>query len=292
MDDERPAQRERMNQRQRMSCGAWAICIICLTACWAPGTRQESVAGEPSAELEPPPRLPDAIRTSIGLTMIPVPHGSFRMGTQGHPTWEQSHEVSITRSYWMAETEVTQRQWFEVMRTQPWIDGPVVGDDLPAVNVSWHEAVEFCERLDKRERTLGKIPAGYAIKLPSEAEWERACRAGSDRDFCFGDEWERLSEYAVWRGNSNRYAEQVKSKKPNAFGLYDMHGNAWEWCADAFDPDLTDATDPLREQGDTRSRRGGSADCESRLCRSAQRDCNSPEAAYLYIGFRPALVQR
>lgn len=281
-----------MNQWQRLSSCAWAICIAVLASCSAPRTPDESIAGEPTARLEPGSRLPDAIRTNIGLTMIPVPHGTFRMGTPGHPTWEKPHVVLITRPYWIAETEVTQHQWFEVMRTQPWIDGQVVGDDLPAVDVSWHEAVDFCAKLDKRERALGKIPEGYAIELPSEAEWEKACRAGSTSSFCFGDDWEQLSEYAVWRGNSNHLADPVKSKKPNAYGLYDMHGNVWEWCADAFDSELADSTDPLRKQGDVRSRRGGSADCGAKLCRSAQRECSSPMRAYLYIGFRPALVQR
>jgi len=232
------------------------------------------------------------IRTSIGLAMMPVPAGTFRMGTPGHPTWERAHTVTISKPYWVAETEVTQRQWRDVMQTRPWTAEPVHGDDAPAVNVSWFDACEFCARLDARERALGNIPAGYGIALPSEAQWEQACRGGSNDDFCFGDERERLSEYAVWRGNSTGHAGPVRTKKPNAFGLYDMHGNVWEWCADAFVDDLVDGTDPLGEVGETRTRRGGSADCEENYCRSAKRDCNRPRARYCYVGFRPALVPR
>ena len=100
-------------------------------------------------------------------------------------------------------------------------------DEHPVVNVSWNDALAFCRWLSKKE---GKI-----CRLPTEAEWEYACRAGSTTRYCFGDDASDLGEYAWYGANSDRKTHPVGTKKPNAWGLYDMHGNAWEWCADGYD---------------------------------------------------------
>lgn len=236
----------------------------------------------------------DRLATSIGLDMVPVRGGMFQLGTKAHPTWEVEHRVTVTHDYWIAETEVTQRQWEQVMGNRPWTDSTPNAENAPAVFISWHDAKEFCKKLDSRERSLGNIPADYCVDLPSEAEWEIACRAGSDGAFCFGDDFSLLSEYAVWRGNSGRAGSErrVKSKKPNRYGLFDMHGNVWEWCADAFVDKPGDGVDPLEVEGDLRTVRGGAASWEAKYCRSASRYPKSATLAVMYVGFRPAIVRR
>lgn len=123
----------------------------------------------------------------------------------------------------MQQTTVTQAQWEEVMGNNP---SRIKGDDLPVTNVSWHDAQEFCKRLSER--------TGDTYRLPTEAEWEYACRAGSTGKWCFGDDESQLDEYAWYYDNSSGTVHPVAQKKPNAWGLYDMHGNVWEWCQDEY----------------------------------------------------------
>ncbi len=267
------------------------LVCICLGACKS--CEPEMPKGcSPHGVGSPPIGSRDHLATSVGLNMLPVLAGVFQLGTEGHPTWENPHRVTITHDYWIAETEVTQQQWEKVMGTQPWGHSGPIGDDSPATGITWHDANEFCKGLDRRERSLGNIPAGYVIALPSEAEWEIACRAGSASAFHFGDDISSLSEYAVWRGNSDGRAAPVKSKTPNRYGIYDMHGNVWEWCADAFADTPENAVDPIANEGAVRAVRGGAAAWEAKYCRSASRDCHGPTRAFVYVGFRPAVVRR
>lgn len=253
---------------------------LCLLSC-APLGRSSNV------------RRGNSMTTCIGMRFVRIEAGVFALGTPDHRTWEHPHVVRLTHDYWIAETEVTQKQWVDLMQTRPWGEGVQSGDAYPAVGMSWHEACDFCKELSRREGLLGSIPNGYVIALPSEAQWEIACRAGSADDFCFGNNVGGLSDYAVWRGSSrDGRAEHVKSRHPNAFGAYDMHGNVWEWCADAFVDTPASAIDPLEEVGDLRAIRGGGASWEARYCRSASRDCQTATRARAYIGFRPALVRR
>ncbi len=244
------------------------------------------------------------IETSIGLTMIRIDPKPFTMGTPGNTGDETPHQVTITKGYWIGETEVTQAQWKAVMGAKNWgSDYEKVGDRYPATTVDWNEAVAFCDKLTEMERAAGRLPDGCRYGLPSEAEWEYACRGGSTSAFCYGDEENRLAEFAVFgkeveKGNS---ADPVRTKKPNAFGLYDMHGNVWEWCADYAD--YTDGkvvtntyagavTDPLCLSGSLRVFRGGCWLCEPASCRSAYRFAFVPGYAYVNLGFRPALLAR
>ena len=243
------------------------------------------------------------IESGIGLTMIRIEPKPFTMGTPGNTGDEAPHQVTITKPYWIGETEVTQAQWKAVMGAKNWGgDYEKSGDRYPATSVSWTDAVAFCEKLTKSEGAAGRLPQGYRYGLPSEAEWEYACRGGATTAFCYGDDEGRLSEFAVFakkfeKGNS---ADPVRTKKANAFGLYDMHGNVWEWCADYAEFSggvVTDTyngpkTDPLSVGGSQRVLRGGSWFDAPAGCRSADRVAYDPGDADYFLGFRPALLAR
>jgi len=148
--------------------------------------------------------------------------------------------------------------------------------------VSWEEAVEFCRKLSAKE--------GRTYRLPAEAEWEYACRAGSQTKWCFGDNQSRLGEYAWYGGNSDHKTHPVGEKKPNAWGLCDMHGNVWEWCSDSWGEHPSTAVhDPTgATAGSSRVDRGGSWCDGARNCRSAHRGLDAPEDRDGDLGFRVA----
>ncbi|MFN7588867.1 MAG: protein kinase domain-containing protein [Planctomycetota bacterium] len=265
-------------------------------------------AGNPSAPLVRTlvgaPAFEPRIEAGGGIVMLRIEPKPFTMGSSvgadGTP-----HRVTISRPYWIAETEVTQTQWREVMQTTPWTGQSYtsVGPSHPATYVSWTDAVAFCETLTKRESAAGRLPPGHRYALPTEAEWEYACRGGSAGAYCYGDGEGRLSEFAVFgkEFKETNGADRVRTKKPNAFGLYDMHGNVWEWCADwadytdgkaATDTYREGVTDPLSLRGALRVYRGGSWSIRPAVCRSAYRGANVPSVASGILGFRPALVAR
>ena len=259
---------------------------------------------------EPVRSVPVRIETGIGLVMVRIEADTFRMGSSvgepGRRDDETLHTVTISRPYWIGETEVTQQQWNAVMGAKNWGgDYEKVGASQPATSVSWHDAVAFCDRLTEMERAAGRLPDGYRYGLPSEAEWEYACRGGSKTAFCHGDDEGRLTEFAVVgkKFEKGTAADPVRTKKANAFGLHDMHGNVWEWCADHANYDdkrlqvLSDTysgtvTDPLSVSGPKRVRRGGCWNSVASVCRSAFRYANDPSFAFDYLGFRPALLAR
>ena len=219
----------------------------------------------------------------VNLTMKWCPPGSFMMGSpateEGRYDVESQHLVTLTKGFWMGETEVTQGQWKKIMNGETIIDlarkglqvdcngDPnkrcgVLNDKIPVYNVNWYEAVEFCRKLTERARAEGRIPDGYEYRLPTEAEWEYACRAGTTEALPNG--WEirilgknnapTLDDIAWYGGNSSRgfdgqgvdtsgwpekqypggraLVREVKGKQPNKWGLYDMIGNVCEWCGD------------------------------------------------------------
>jgi sulfatase modifying factor 1 len=232
------------------------------------------------------------ITNTIGVKINKIPAGTFTMGSPTDEPFrggdEHQHKVTITKAFYMQTTEVTQGQWKEVMGTEPWRGKPYVkkGPDYAASYVSWRDAVAYCKKLSEKE--------GKTYRLPTEAEWEYACRAGTETAWSFGDDEKALGDYAWYRENAanidEEYAHQVGLKKPNAFGLYDMHGNVYEWCHDRFEEDYykqspeKDPTGPT--SGSSRVLRGGSWFNVTRGTRSAFRNWYDADDRYHFVGFR------
>ena len=165
-------------------------------------------------------------------------------------------------------------------------------DKLPVESVSWEDAVEFCRVFTEQERKAGRLPPGWEYHLPTEAQWEYACRAGTQTAYSFGDEDLRLGDFAWHSGNSAERTHEVGQKLPNAWGLHDVHGNVWEWCRDAYQETLVGGTDPeFAQQATYRVHRGGSWDFSAVLCRLAYRNGYAPGVRRVDLGFRLALVQ-
>jgi formylglycine-generating enzyme required for sulfatase activity len=255
---------------------------------------------------QPPTFASDSmVINSIGMKLVLIPKGTFMMGKAFWlASWLASslfkagqHQVTISKDYYLGVTEVTQGQYKKVMGNNPseFQGGRFKGVGLnhPVENVSWKDAVEFCRKLSMwpEEKKAGRV-----YRLPTEAEWEYACRAGSQTAFHFGDDPGSLGDYAWFRDNSGGQTHPVGQKKPNAWGLYDMHGNVWEWCSDWYgDYPRGAVTDPIgptigpREGSDRRVSRGGSWGSEAASCRSADRYWFYPSYRYNNYGFRVAL---
>ena len=151
--------------------------------------------------------------------------------------------------------------------------------NFPASGITWDEAIEFCQKLTATEHKNGKLPAGESYRLPTDAEWEYACRAGTTTAFSFGDDESKLSEYAWFNGNTGieKYAHKVGLKKPNPWGLHDMHGNVFEWCSDWYGEALSGGIDPVGPGGGShRVLRGGSWGSAPGHGRSAYRSSGVP----------------
>jgi formylglycine-generating enzyme required for sulfatase activity len=236
--------------------------------------------------------------------------GSPRSEDERRPGEDQV-EVTLTRGFWMAKYETTQGLWQRVAGALP---GPLTkelpaGDDLPVGNVNFAETEDFCRRLTERSRRSGELPGDWEFRMPTEAQWEYACRAGTTTATAFGDSLS--SQQANFKGKpynggepgpSLNRAAPVGSYPANAWGLHDMHGNTFEWCRDWFhsrlpggiDPDLyaARATAQRSEHGDiSRVRRGGCWSDDGWPCRSAFRVRFEPERRYDHIGFRVVAVQ-
>jgi formylglycine-generating enzyme required for sulfatase activity len=226
------------------------------------------------------------ITNSIGMKLRLVPAGDFLMGSPGtesvRENQETQHRVSITKPFYLGVTEVTQEQYQKVMGTNP---SQFMGPQNPVEQVSWADAVEFCGKLSAMpaEKT-----AGHVYRLPTEAEWEYACRSGTTTAYSFGDDASRLGDYGWFEGNSELSTHPVGEKKPNAWGLYDMHGGVYEWCQDWYGAYPSgSATDPTgATSGSLRVFRGGGWDDDARRCRSALRFRITPEFRSSSLGFR------
>ena len=199
------------------------------------------------------------------------------------------HKVGITKPYYIGLTEVTQGQWYAVMKTKPW-EGQIFvkgGDTYPATSVNWDAAVEFCRKLGALE--------DRSYRLPTEAEWEYACRGGKATSYSFGSDAGELKDYAWYDKNSydvgEKYAHIVGRKKPNSFGLYDMHGNVWEWCSDWHGEYSSLALiDPVGPStGSIRVLRGGGWSPGATHCRAAFRGASVPTLRTSNFGFRIVL---
>jgi formylglycine-generating enzyme required for sulfatase activity len=236
------------------------------------------------------------ITNSIGMKLVSISAGTFMMGSpeseEERSEDEVQHEVTLTKDFYLGVTQVTQAQYQKVMGENPsYFQGDKVKGDSsnhPVEMVSWEDVVEFCKKLSAlpEEKAAGRV-----YRLPTEAEWEYACRAGSTTAFSFEESPEQLGDYAWYDDNSGDRTHPVALKKPNALGLFDMHGNVWEWCSDCYGEYPEGAvSDPTgSEEGSIRVLRGGSWHYEAAGCRSASRAGGSPSFRDNFIGFRVAL---
>jgi formylglycine-generating enzyme required for sulfatase activity len=226
------------------------------------------------------PRLTFDLGGGVTLDVVRIPAGTFTMGDDDEYEQERpAHEVAISRDFYLGAHEVTQEQWLVVMGTDP---SGHEGSNLPVETVSWDDAVAFTKTLSDR---LGRV-----VRLPTEAEWEYACRAGSTTKYCFGDDPAGLGDYGWSFANSSGAAQPVGGKRPNAWGLYDMHGNVWEWCSDWYDEGYykqspsVDPTGP--DSGESRVLRGGGYLLRDTSVRSAVRGNHPPEMSFKDLGLR------
>jgi len=233
--------------------------------------------------------LPNA----VALDLIWIAPGTFTMGSPDSESdrhyWEGPQTiVTISKGFWLGKTPVTQGQYQAVMGNNP-SSFTTVGADAPVEQVSWNDAMAFCQKLTEQERAAGALPEGYAFTLPTEAQWEYACRAGTT-EARYGN----LDDIAWYHDNSGHTTHPVGQKQPNAWGLYDMLGNVWEWCSDwdgyGHYPGGS-VTDPVgAPSGTYRVLRGGSWGYRAGFCRSAYRSNRGPGGRINDLGFRLALA--
>jgi formylglycine-generating enzyme required for sulfatase activity len=275
-----------------------------------------------AAEGKAPSKAPGAFigsragddRQVAGVKLCWCPAGHFTMGSpRNEPErrpGENQVEVTLTKGFWTGKYEVTQGDWKRIVGKLP---GPLTpgggdGDDFPVYNVNYAEAVDFCRKLTKKGQASGELPIGWEFRLPTEAQWEYACRAGTTTATAFGDKIS--SKQANFRGTkpyngaavgpSLNRAAKVGSYPPNSWGLHDMHGNVVEWCRDWYharlpggtDPDLSNVLGTKNRTGDySRSRRGSAWTDDGWASRSAFRQRFEPARRYDHIGFRVVAVQ-
>jgi uncharacterized protein (TIGR02996 family) len=256
------------------------------------------------------PSVPTLVN-SVGMTLVLVPPGTFLMGSpdpdprQGgsHADERPQHPVTLSRAFYLGRCEVTQGQFEQIMnanhsRFRPGGDGAqrVEGIDtrvLPAENISYNDATEFCRRLSA---LAAEKEAGRSYRLPSEAEWEYACRAGAWLShYHFGNRLIKKQANFGWNPPNLGRTTAVGSYAPNLFGLHDMHGNVWEWCADWYSPGYYQSSPkvdpPGPRRGERRVIRGGGWSTSADLCRAALRGHNTPDARHEYNGFRVAMTR-
>ena len=260
---------------------------------------ETAAAKKAAEEAARQPKVGDIKKLDLGggvtLDLAWIPAGTFTMGS---PAGEAErignegpqHEVRFAQGFWMGQTEVTQAQYEQVTGGNPsnW-----KGANLPVENVSWNDAKEFCRKASQT--------TGQEVRLPSEAEWEYACRAGTTTPFHYGDSLDATmanfdGNYPYGNGRKGEYRQRttaVKSFRPNAWGLYDMHGNVWEWCEDGYHDSYNgaprDGSPWLSPAGSYRVLRGGSWYDDARYCRSAYRSGFVPVSANFNFGFRVVL---
>jgi formylglycine-generating enzyme required for sulfatase activity len=254
-----------------------------------------AIAGEQKKKLDDPTPRKNAILKLFVEEFVPITPGkkkfpeSFMMGSEkgGHENERPAHKVTFKYSFAMAKYEVTQELYHVVMgKNTAQFQGLRNGMD----RVTWTEANEFCEKATKMLREAKLIGADERIRLPSEAEWEYCCRAGTTTAWSFGDDVGDIGKYAWWKENSAKEDPPVGKKLPNAWGLYDMHGYVWEWCADPWHPDYKDAPNDgsARPKADSKERvlRGGAYPDPADKLRCAYRHHAGPETRTGAIGFR------
>jgi len=270
----------------------WLLLVSLLVVCGMIGCGEKPVpvVEKPKAGVEEPktvvskpdvteePGLPVEIVNSIGMKLKLIPAGEFLMGDGSG-----AHQVTLTKPFYLGVHEVTQEQYEKVMGKNP---SYFKGAANPVEGVSWDQAVEFCRKLSAKEE--------MTYHLPTEAQWEYACRAGTTTRWSSGDDEESLREYAWSLWSSDVKTHFVGRRKPNAWGLHDMHGNVQEWCADWYGEDYyavsptDDPPGPLT--GSFRVCRGGSYSDSAWECTSSRRKSREPSYRHIFLGFRVAAV--
>jgi len=302
----------------RTGCGWWAGFLLTVGLA---GCQGDAARNAPPKSDDLPPAPADAFvgskggdeREVAGIKLCWCPPGKFTMGSpadepERRPD-ESQVEVTLTRGFWMGKYEVTQGQWKRVVGKLP---GELTaeggdGDDFPLGNVNYPEAEAFCLKLTERGRKSGDLPDGWEFRLPTEAQWEYACRAGTTAATAFGDRLGRKQANfggKPYNGGEDgpplNRAAKVGSYPANAWGLHDMHGNVYEWCRDWYhqtlpggaDPDLSSAKGARNRDGTfSRVRRGGAWCDDGQPCRSARRLRYEEERRSDHIGFRVAAVR-
>ncbi|MFN0112976.1 MAG: SUMF1/EgtB/PvdO family nonheme iron enzyme [Blastocatellia bacterium] len=236
------------------------------------------------AVIEQPKNFAVALAKGVNIEMVNLPGGEFTMGGDSFGDEKPRHQVRVS-PFAIGKYQVTQAQWQAVMGGNP---SRFKGDNLPVEKVSYEDIQGFLKKL------------GNGFRLPTEAEWEYAARAGSNAEYCFGDDEKLLGEYAWFNGNSGSKTHSVGEKKPNQFGLYDMHGNVWEWCSDWYGSGyyaecqwqgvMTDPGGPSAGSG--RVIRGGGWADDAVSCRSARRRDGAPVGRGGNLGFRLVRIGR
>ena len=228
--------------------------------------------------------IPKTYTNSIGMEFVLIPPGAFTMGSSaGDEDEKPPHEVHISQSFYLQTAQVTQGLWQEIMGDNP-SSFKDCGANCPVEDVFWDDTQRFIQKLNEME-------GSDKYRLPTEAEWEYACRAGTTTEFSFGDDESQLEEYAWFTNNSQEKTQRIGTRKPNPWGLYDMHGNVWEWVADDWHKNYKGAPsdgsawvdDP---RGAGRVVRGGSWNLDARYCRSAYRNGLRPGNRAGDVGFR------
>ena len=237
---------------------------------------------ENKSEQEKPPFL-----DSYAGALSWIPSGKITVRV---PYTSDVRLVHVRNDFWLSQLLVTQEVYTEVMGSNPSdvdTDGGGEVVNLPVNRVSWLDAVEFCKALTVLGEQSGKLPENHEFRLPTEVEWEYACRAGTTTDYYFGEDPSELHEHAWYVVNSVRRVHPVKLKLPNSWGLYDMYGNVREWVGNSFVNTLLDDT----EQDEFRICRGGSYMKKASGCKSSSRDTQSLFHRYRNLGFRVAMAR-
>ena len=242
--------------------------------------KKEAVQEEASLAVKPGENftIPD-----LGLEMIWVKPGSFMMGSPKRLKNESHHQVTLTKGFYLGKHEVTQAQWERVMGSKP---SRHKNADSPVEKVSWNDAVDFCKKLMVMEKKAGRVPQGMSYQLPTEAQWEYACRAGTNTMYSWGDTITKTN--ANYSDSGVKQTRAVGQYAANPWGFHDMHGNVWEWCADWYaDYPSGSVTDPIGPaSGSYRVLRGGSWHKAAPFLRSAQRIHEKPSGRGGTLGFR------
>jgi formylglycine-generating enzyme required for sulfatase activity len=253
------------------------------------------IVAEPAKIVEPVPdpikrnerAFRDQLDPHLYIEMVRISSGQLMLGSPVHEIGRKDHESPVSQvqvpNFYMAKFTITQEQWMAIAGSNP----STFRENLqaPVENISWIEAQEFCRKLSAR--SLYK----YNYRLPSESEWEYACRAGTNTAYHFGDSPAQLADYAWFSDNANKRSHPIGQKVPNPWGLYEMHGGIWEWCEDIWHDSFNGAPADGKAWIDDHSlkrrvRKGGSWNNEPRLCRAASRDWHWQSDRYNDIGFR------